>query len=105
MLKDIIANLEESILADEKELIRKKDILKQLKALDAEETFATVEDLEKNWLSSKEAAEIYSKSPDTFRKAISYGNLVEGVDCKKSGRSWLFLKSSLDRIYGDKKSR
>lgn len=102
MLKDIIADLEKSIIADEKELLRKKKILEELRALDTEEINATVEDLEKNWLSSAEAAEMYSKSPDTFRKAISYGNLVEGVDCKKSGRSWLFLKSSLDRIYGNK---
>lgn len=99
MLKDIIADLEKSIIADEKELLRKKKILEELKKVEAEES-ATVEDLDEKWLSSAEAAEMYSKSPDTFRKAISYGNLVEGVDCKKSGRSWLFLKSSLDRIYG-----
>ncbi len=61
MLKDIIADLEKSIIADEKELLRKKEILEKLKALDAEEINATVEDLEKNWLSSAEAAEMYSK--------------------------------------------
>ena len=47
MLKDIIADLEKSIIADEKELLRKKEILEKLKALDAEEINATVEDLEK----------------------------------------------------------
>lgn len=99
MLKDIIADLEKSIIADEKELIRKKKILEELKKVEAEES-ATVEDLDEKWLTSTEAAEMYSKSADTFRKAIFYKNLVEGVDCKKVGKSWLFLKSSLDRIYG-----
>lgn len=102
MLKDTISNVEQSIAILEQQVTNLKEYLEELRALDAEETNATVEDLEKNWLSSAEAAEMYSKSPDTFRKAISYGNLVEGVDCKKSGRSWLFLKSSLDRIYGNK---
>lgn len=102
MLKDTISNVEQSIAILEQQVTNLKEYLEELRALDAEETNATVEDLEKNWLSSAEAAEMYSKSADTFRKAISYGNLVEGVDCKKSGRSWLFLKSSLDRIYGNK---
>lgn len=102
MLKDTISNVEQSIAILEQQVANLKEYLEELKRISAEES-STVEDLDEKWLSSAEAAEIYYKSADTFRKAIRYGNLVEGVDCKKVGKSWLFLKSSLDRIYGNNK--
>lgn len=101
-IKDIIQSLEASINIAEKELEKMKKNLDELKRIDSRNikvVNATVKDLNEKWLTSAEAAEEYSKSPDTFRKSISYGNLVEGVDCKKVGKSWLFLKSSLDKLY------
>ena len=50
-------------------------------------------------ISLKEAAEIYNRDTSTIKRAISNGTLVEGVDCKKFGRDWVLLKSSLDRVY------
>lgn len=102
MLKDTISNVEQSIAILEQQVTNLKEYLEELKRIAAEES-STVEDLDEKWLTSTEAAEMYSKSADTFRKAIFYKNLVEGVDCKKVGKSWLFLKSSLDRVYGDNK--
>lgn len=100
-VKDIIQSLEASISIAEKELEKMKKNLEELKKIDSKDikVNATVKDLDEKWLTSSEAAEEYSKSPDTFRKSISYGNLIEGIDCKKVGKSWLFLKSSLDKLY------
>ena len=50
-------------------------------------------------ISLKEAAEVYNRDTSTIKRAISNGTLVEGVDCKKFGRDWVLLKSSLDRVY------
>lgn len=50
-------------------------------------------------LSTKDAAVLYSREESTLKRAISNGKLVEGVDCKKFGRDWVILKSSLDRVY------
>lgn len=50
-------------------------------------------------LSLKEAAEQYDRDESTIKRAISKGTLIEGVDCKKFGRDWAILKSSMDRVY------
>ena len=50
-------------------------------------------------LSLKEAAELYNRDASTLKRAISSGRLVEGIDCKKFGRDWVILKSSMERIY------
>ena len=50
-------------------------------------------------LSLKEAAEVYNRDTSTIKRAIANGTLVEGVDCKKFGRDWVILRSSLDRVY------
>lgn len=50
-------------------------------------------------LSLKEAAEQYDRDESTLKRAISSGKLVEGVDCKKFGRDWAILKSSMERVY------
>ena len=52
-----------------------------------------------NLLSLKEAAEIYNRDESTLKRAISSGRLVEGIDCKKFGRDWVILKSSMERVY------
>lgn len=46
-----------------------------------------------------EATELYKRDSSTIKRAISNGTIVEGVDCRKFGRDWVFLKSSMDRIY------
>lgn len=50
-------------------------------------------------LSLKEAAEHYNRDESTLKRAISSGRLVEGIDCKKFGRDWVILKSSMERVY------
>ena len=50
-------------------------------------------------LSLKEAAEQYNREESTLRRAISNGTLVEGIDCKKFGKQWVILKSSMERVY------
>ena len=54
-------------------------------------------------LSLKEAAEQYNRDESTIKRAITKGTLVEGVDCKKFGRDWAILKSSMDRVYVDER--
>ncbi|WP_143316852.1 helix-turn-helix domain-containing protein [Clostridium sp. HBUAS56017] len=59
-----------------------------------------------NWddlLSLKEAADKYGREESTLRRAISNGKLVEGVDCKKFGKQWVILDSSMERIYIDER--
>ncbi|NFO03100.1 hypothetical protein FDB23_03055 [Clostridium botulinum] len=50
-------------------------------------------------LSLKDASEQYNREPSTLKRAISNGKLVEGIDCKKFGRDWVILKSSMERVY------
>lgn len=50
-------------------------------------------------LSLKEAAEQYGREESTLRRAISNGLLEEGKDCKKFGKQWVILKSSMERVY------
>lgn len=56
-------------------------------------------DVWNNLLSLKEASELYNREESTLRRAIENGLLQEGVDCKKFGKQWVILKSSMDRIY------
>lgn len=61
-----------------------------------------------NWeelISLKEAAEAYGRDESTLRRAIINGILQEGIDCKKFGKQWVILKSSMERIYGDKERK
>ena len=50
-------------------------------------------------LSLKEAAELYNREESTLRRAISNGLLKEGIDCKKFGKQWVVLRSSMERVY------
>ena len=57
---------------------------------------------EKIWdklMSLKEAAEQYNREESTLRRAIKNGLLEEGKDCKKFGKQWVILKSSMERVY------
>lgn len=50
-------------------------------------------------LSLKEAADQYGRDESTLRRAISNGLLVDGIDCKKYGKQWVILKSSMEKVY------
>ena len=52
-----------------------------------------------NLVSLKEAAELYNRDESTLRRAISNGLLKEGIDCKKFGKQWVILRSSMERVY------
>lgn len=56
-------------------------------------------------ISLKEAAELFERDESTLRRAISNGILQDGIDCKKFGKQWVILRSSMERIYGDKERR
>lgn len=78
---------------------------RQLDRILIDEKFANIVNRELNvtpWgelLSLKDAAIMYGKEESTLRRAISSGRLQEGVDCKKFGKQWVILKSSMDRVY------
>ena len=44
-------------------------------------------------------AEQYNREESTLRRAIKNGLLEEGKDCKKFGKQWVILKSSMERVY------
>ena len=44
-------------------------------------------------------------SESTLRKAVSYGKLVEGVDCKKFGKQWIVTETAMRREYGEPKEQ
>ncbi|WP_234875818.1 hypothetical protein [Terrisporobacter petrolearius] len=46
----------------------------------------------------KEATKLISESEITLKEYIKSGKLKEGIDCKKSGETWLILKSSLYKL-------
>lgn len=48
-----------------------------------------------------EASERYGMTPQAIKQHIG-GKILEGIDCKKFGNSWVFVKSSLDIIFRDK---
>lgn len=50
-------------------------------------------------LDMSQAEERYKRDKSTIKRAISSGKIKEGVDCKKMGRDWVFLKKNLDEIY------
>lgn len=51
-------------------------------------------------LTLKEVSQIYNKSDKTLRANIKNGKFIENVDCRKSGGTWIILKSALEREYG-----
>ena len=51
-------------------------------------------------LSFKEATDRWGLNESTLRKAVAYGKLVEGVDCKKFGKQWIVTEQAMIREYG-----
>lgn len=50
-----------------------------------------------------EATKLWGLNESTLRKAISYGKLVDGVDCCKYGRQWVISMEAMIREYGQPK--
>lgn len=52
-------------------------------------------------LTFSEATALWELSDSTLRKTIGYSDrLKEGIDYRKSGKTWLIRKSTMERIYG-----
>lgn len=54
-------------------------------------------------LSFADATERWGLNESTLRKAVSYGKLVEGADCKKFGKQWIVAEAAMRREYGEPK--
>lgn len=54
----------------------------------------------KGLISLKDASEMFNKEESTLRRNISNGKFIEGIDCKKFGKQWVFDIDSLFREYG-----
>ena len=52
-----------------------------------------------------DATKRWKLSESTLRKAVSYGKLVEGVDCKKFGKQWIVTETAMRREYGEPKEQ
>ena len=50
-----------------------------------------------------EATELWGLNESTLRKAISYGELVNGVDACKYGKQWVVSVEAMKREYGQPK--
>lgn len=51
-------------------------------------------------LSFKEATDLWHLHESTLRKAVAYGKIVEGIDCKKFGKQWIITREAMEREYG-----
>ena len=50
-----------------------------------------------------EAAKIYGVGDSCFRKQVARKKLVEGVDVKKMGTTWIITEQALVRNFGSEK--
>ena len=55
-------------------------------------------------LTFAEAESLYGLSTGALRKYVSYnlkngGRFTEGIDYRKSGKTWLITKEAMDRVY------
>ena len=51
-------------------------------------------------ISLGDAGRLWHKDEGTLRHAIARGKFKEGIDCKKFGKQWVFLRAALEREYG-----
>lgn len=58
------------------------------------------EEYDKDWITLKEAAELWGKSSSTLRRVIKGKNFKEEFDYKKEGRDWHIKRSAMERVYG-----
>lgn len=58
-------------------------------------------------LTTAEAAQLYGLNDATLRMACGGQKGLPPIftteECRKSGRTWLILKSAMERVYGKKK--
>ena len=47
-----------------------------------------------------DATKLWNLKDSTLRKAVTYGKLIEGIDCKKFGRDWIVTHDAMIREYG-----
>lgn len=52
-------------------------------------------------MSFTEATKKWGLSDSTLRKAVKYGKLKEGIDCKKFGTTWIVVVDAMIREYGE----
>ncbi|MGL5749807.1 MAG: helix-turn-helix domain-containing protein [Paraclostridium sp.] len=108
-MENIYKECNEEILVEKKECPHEKyeikdckDIIKEL----LDENKRLNESNNVNYLDEvvtlKEGATLVGKSEVTLRGCINTGKFKDGVDCRKSGGTWLILKSSLYGMYGKK---
>ena len=48
-----------------------------------------------------DATQLWGLNESTLRKAISYGKLINGVDCCKYGKQWVVSIDAMHREYGE----
>lgn len=53
-------------------------------------------------LSTQDIAEKYNINESTVRKAVLEGRLIENIDCKKFGKSWVVKEESAEKLWGNK---
>ena len=51
-----------------------------------------------------DATQLWGLNESTLRKAISYGKLINGVDCCKYGKQWVVAIDAMHREYGEPKT-
>ena len=54
----------------------------------------------KGLLSFAEATTRWQLHESTLRKAVMYGKLKDGIDCKKFGKQWVITETAMLREYG-----
>lgn len=52
------------------------------------------------FISLTEACKLFSKGESTLKTNIKNRKFVEGIDCKKFGKTWVFDIDALEREYG-----
>lgn len=57
-----------------------------------------------NVLTFAEASEQWGLDDSTLRKLVTTDKLQEGIDYRKSGRTWLITKGAMKKIYGKPKN-
>lgn len=54
----------------------------------------------KEIMTFKEASKIWGKAESTLRMMIRAGKLIEGIDYRKSGGTWLITREAMRKVYG-----
>lgn len=52
----------------------------------------------------KEAAEKWNKKDNTLRMMVRTDRLIEGVDYRKSGNTWIITRNAMEKLYGKEKN-